>query len=125
VIFEASAPFKPRHNSDGSSCIIGSKSYTSANAEINFGENLLSQTRLNSLNRLRGEKGLTAERAIHIAVFALLLVGFWSVSAWASLTYLSGNIILEIAGVTLSWGIILLILYVSFKKLGWNWWSQI
>jgi hypothetical protein len=25
----------------------------------------------------------------------------------------------------LSWGIILLILYVSFKKLGWHWWSPI
>jgi hypothetical protein len=68
---------------------------------------------------------LTAERAIHMAVFALLLIGFWSVSAWASLTYLNDNIILEIAGVTLSWGIILLILYVSFKKLGWHWWSQV
>lgn len=68
---------------------------------------------------------MTAERAIHMAVFALLLIGFWSVSAWASLTYLNGNIILEIAGVTLSWGIILLILYVSFKKLGWHWWSQV
>jgi hypothetical protein len=68
---------------------------------------------------------LTAERGIHVAVFALLLVGFWSISAWASLTYLSDNWILAIAGVTLSWGIILLILYVSFKKLGWHWWSPI
>jgi len=59
---------------------------------------------------------------IHTAIFVLLLVGFWSTSAWASLTYLSRNWILEIAGVTLSWGIILLILYISFKKLGWNWW---
>jgi hypothetical protein len=60
-----------------------------------------------------------------MGVFVLLLVGFWSVSAWASLTYLNGNIILEIAGVTLSWGIILLILYVIFKKLDWNWWNPI
>jgi hypothetical protein len=59
-----------------------------------------------------------------MAVFALLLVGFWSVSAWGSLTYLS-DWILAIAGVTLSWGIILLILYVIFKKLGWSWWSQV
>jgi hypothetical protein len=69
-------------------------------------------------------KELTAERAIHIAVFALLLVGSWSVSAWASYTYI-GNDILKIAGVTLSWGIILLILYVIFKRLGWNWWNPI
>jgi len=66
---------------------------------------------------------LTAERAIHIAVFALLLVGSWSVGAWISLTYLSESWILLIASVTLSWGIILLLLYVIFKKLSWNWWS--
>jgi hypothetical protein len=60
-----------------------------------------------------------------MAAFALLLVGFWSVSAWVSLTYLNSSIILEIAGVTLSWGIILLILYVAFKKLGWSWWNPI
>jgi hypothetical protein len=67
---------------------------------------------------------LTAERAIHIAVFALLLVGSWSISAWINLTYLSDWILL-IAGVTLSWGILLLLLYVIFKKLNWNWWSPI
>jgi hypothetical protein len=59
-----------------------------------------------------------------MAVFALLLIGFWSISAWTSYTYID-NEVLKIAGITLSWGIILLILYVSFKKLGWNWWSQI
>jgi hypothetical protein len=60
-----------------------------------------------------------------MAVFALLLVGFWIISAWASLTYLSGNWFLAVAGVALSWGIILLVLYVSFKKLGWNWWNPV
>ena len=68
---------------------------------------------------------MRAERIIHIAVFVLLLIGFWSLSACASLTYLTANIILEIAGFTLSWGIILLVLYLGFKKLGWNWWSPI
>ena len=67
---------------------------------------------------------MTAERAIHIAVFALLLVGSWSVSAWASYTFIV-NDILKIGGIALSWGIILLILYVSFKKAGWSWWSPI
>ena len=67
---------------------------------------------------------MTAERAIHMAVFALLLIGFFSISAWASYTYIE-NEVLKIAGITLSWGIILLILYVSFKKLGWNWWSPV
>jgi hypothetical protein len=69
-------------------------------------------------------KELTAERAIHIAVFALLFIGSCSVSAWASYTFI-GNDVLKIGGIALSWGIILLILYVSFKKLDWNWWSLI
>lgn len=64
-----------------------------------------------------------AEKAIHFAMFALLLIGLCSVSAWASYTYLSGNLILEIAGITLSWGVTLLVLYVGFRKLNWDWWS--
>jgi hypothetical protein len=60
-----------------------------------------------------------------MAVFALLLIGFCSISAWESLAYLNDNIILAIASISLSWGIILLILYVIFKRLGWRWWSQV
>jgi hypothetical protein len=33
-------------------------------------------------------------------------------------------LILEVAGITLSWGIILLVLYVGFAKLGWDWWGK-
>ncbi|HYB69002.1 MAG TPA: hypothetical protein VEC97_05600 [Candidatus Acidoferrales bacterium] len=66
---------------------------------------------------------MTAERAIHFAIFALLLIGLGSVSAWACYTYLD-QFILKIAGITLSWGTILLVLYVAFWKLGWDWWSQ-
>jgi len=56
-------------------------------------------------------------------MFLLLLVGLCSISAWASYTYLSENLILEIAGIALSWGVILLTLYIGFRKLDWNWWS--
>lgn len=66
---------------------------------------------------------MTAERGIHFAIFALLLIGLGSVSAWACYTYLS-ELILKIAGITLSWGTILLVFYVGFGKLGWDWWSQ-
>jgi len=66
---------------------------------------------------------LTAERAIHFAMFALLLIGLGSVSAWACYTYLL-DLILKIAGIALSWGTILLVLYVGFGALGWDWWSQ-
>jgi uncharacterized protein (DUF486 family) len=66
---------------------------------------------------------LTAERAIHASIFILLLVGLTVLSAWASYTYLQNNLILVIAAIPLSWGIILLAMYLSFKKLGWKWWS--
>ncbi len=68
---------------------------------------------------------MTAERAIHAAVFVLLLAGLCSISAWGSFAYINNNWILRIASITLSWGIILLVLYVSFKKLGWQWWNTI
>jgi len=63
-----------------------------------------------------------AERALHFTMFALLLVGLCGITAWASYTYV-GNDLLKIAGIALSWGVILLVLYVGFKKLGWEWWS--
>jgi TRAP-type C4-dicarboxylate transport system permease small subunit len=66
---------------------------------------------------------MRTERVIHFATFLLLLIGLCAISAWASYTYLSETLILEIAGLALSWGIILLVLYVSFKKLNWDWWS--
>jgi hypothetical protein len=65
---------------------------------------------------------VTAERAIHIAIFVFLLIGLSSVSAWVSYAYLH-DLILEIAGIALSWGVILLALYVSFSALQWDWWN--
>jgi len=66
---------------------------------------------------------MATERGIQFAVFSLLLVGLCGVSAWASYSYLSNNVILEVAGIALSWGVILLILYLGFKRLKWDWWS--
>ena len=66
---------------------------------------------------------MTVERAIHFVMFSLILMGLCGVSAWASYTYLNENLILEIAGIALSWGVILLILYLGFKYLDWDWWS--
>jgi hypothetical protein len=66
---------------------------------------------------------MTTERGIHFAMFALILVGLCGVSAWASYSYLSYNVILEVAGIALSWGVILLVLYLGFKKLNWDWWT--
>lgn len=66
---------------------------------------------------------MTVERAIHFVMFSLILMGLCGVSAWTSYTYLKENLILEIAGIALSWGVILLILYLGFKYLDWDWWS--
>lgn len=66
---------------------------------------------------------MTMERAIHFAIFVLMLVGLCGVSAWASYTYLGETLILEVASIALCWGLILLILYVGFKRLNWDWWS--
>jgi hypothetical protein len=71
---------------------------------------------------LEGEDGLAAERAIHFAMFTLLLIGLGGMSAWASSAYVP-NDLLKIAGIALSWGVILLVLYAGFKKLNWDWWS--
>ena len=66
---------------------------------------------------------MNAERLIHVGIFVLLLVGLTVLSAWTVYNYLQSNIALTIAGFALSWGIILLALYIVFDKLGWKWWS--
>jgi uncharacterized protein (DUF486 family) len=66
---------------------------------------------------------MTAERTIHASIFVLLLAGLTILTGWASYTYLQNNLILAIGSILLSWGIILLAMYLSFKRLGWNWWS--
>ena len=66
---------------------------------------------------------MPAERAIHFAIFTLLLIGLCAVSAWVCYAY-QQQLILQIAGIALSWGVILLVLYTGFIKLEWKWWSQ-
>jgi hypothetical protein len=66
---------------------------------------------------------MTVERAIHFAMFVLMLVGLCGISAWASYSYLNDNPMLLAAGIALSWGVILSILYLGFRQLDWDWWS--
>jgi len=66
---------------------------------------------------------MAGEKAIHVATFILLLLGLCSLSAWISYTYLIDQLMLQIAAIALSWGVTLLILYVGFKALNWDWWS--
>lgn len=67
---------------------------------------------------------LTAERAIHAAVFVLLLVGLFTLTGWVSYRYIVDEIVLQVSATALSWGIILLVLYVVFRKLTWRWWTN-
>jgi hypothetical protein len=54
----------------------------------------------------------------------LILFGLAVLSSWAIYTYITlENLILLVASIPLSWGIILLALYLSFRKLDWKWWK--
>jgi hypothetical protein len=69
---------------------------------------------------------MTVERVIHLAMFILILVGLCGISAWASYTYIyltQDNVVLAVAGIALSWGVILSVLYLGFRQLDWDWWS--
>ncbi len=66
---------------------------------------------------------MIVERGIHATVFILILVGLFAVSGWASFRLIETEVVLQISGIALSWGIILLTLYVVFRKLGWRWWD--
>jgi hypothetical protein len=65
---------------------------------------------------------MPGEKAIQIATFFLILIGLCSLSTWISYAYLK-DLILQIAAVALSWGVTLLVLYVGFRTLHWDWWS--
>jgi len=65
---------------------------------------------------------MPGERAIHISIFILILIGLCSLSAWISYKYLD-QLVLQVAAIALSWGVTLLVLYVGFKALHWEWWS--
>lgn len=67
---------------------------------------------------------LGAERVIHASIFCLLLAGVAALCFWATSNYVSfqDNLSLFIATVSLSWGILLLVLYLVFSKMDWKWW---
>jgi len=66
---------------------------------------------------------MPGERAIHVTMFVLILIGLCSLSAWISYKFLE-ELILQVAAIALSWGVTLLVLYIGFKVLGWDWWSE-
>lgn len=64
------------------------------------------------------------ERIIQFGMFTFLLIGLFGTFAWLSYQYFNENLILTVAVVALSWGTILAILYLGFKKAKWDWWDQ-
>jgi hypothetical protein len=68
------------------------------------------------------QKPLTAEKAIHVVMFILILIGLCGLSAWVIYNYVQ-NDLLRFGGIALSWGVVLLVLYVSFRQFKWDWWS--
>lgn len=58
-----------------------------------------------------------------MAIFVLLLIGLCSLAGWVSHAYLP-ELILQVAAIALSWGTILLVLYVGFRALHWDWWTE-
>ncbi len=66
---------------------------------------------------------VTGERAIHVAIFLLFLVGLCGISGYIIGAYSGNNSLLIIAGIALSWGLILLALYATFNALDWKWWD--
>jgi hypothetical protein len=65
---------------------------------------------------------MAIERALRAVTFILILTGLAGMSAWA-INASGANYLLQIACIALSWGVILLALYITFKKLDWGWWS--
>ena len=63
------------------------------------------------------------ERIIQCGMFMFLLIGLFGTFAWLSYQYFNENLILTVAVVALSWGTILAILYLGFKKAKWDWWD--
>ncbi|RLG93206.1 hypothetical protein DRO34_00930 [Candidatus Bathyarchaeota archaeon] len=70
-----------------------------------------------------GGTKLSTERVIHFAMFILLLAGLCGITAWTCYTNITEHFVLQYASIAFVWGIILAILYLGFKKLGWDWWS--
>lgn len=66
---------------------------------------------------------MPVERGIHLAIFVFLLIGLCSLAGWVSYAYLT-ELILQVAAIALSWGTILLVLYVGFRALHWDWWTE-
>jgi hypothetical protein len=65
---------------------------------------------------------MAGERAIHIMIFILVLIGLGGISGFIIFTSTQDSL-LRIAGTALCWGTILLAMYAIFRMLDWKWWE--
>jgi hypothetical protein len=65
---------------------------------------------------------MAIEKALQAVIFILILAGLAGISTWAINAYVTSSLLL-VAGTALSWGLILLVLFVVFRELKWEWWT--
>jgi uncharacterized membrane protein YdcZ (DUF606 family) len=68
---------------------------------------------------------LDTEKIIHLIIFFLFLIGACWLTAYALSVAVNHPLSSPVfyAGTAMVWGVILLILYLVFKKQNWEWWS--
>ena len=67
---------------------------------------------------------MVAKKVIYFIIFFLFLFGACGLSAYALYAPIEGkNPLFYAAATAITWGIILLILYMVFERQDWEWWS--
>jgi hypothetical protein len=68
---------------------------------------------------------LAAQKILYFIIFFLFLVGACGLSAYVFARSIEGDITnpLFYAATAITWGIILLVLYLVFEKQDWEWWT--
>jgi hypothetical protein len=67
---------------------------------------------------------LAAKKAIFFIVFFLFLLGACGLAAYAfSLAFNPFKSLVFYLGTAIAWGVILLVLYLIFERLEWEWWT--
>ncbi|MBX5327568.1 MAG: hypothetical protein ACQXXH_02880 [Candidatus Bathyarchaeia archaeon] len=68
---------------------------------------------------------MAAQKVIYFIIFFLFLVGACGLSAYAFSVAIDNELSnpLFYASTAITWGVILLILYLVFERQDWEWWS--
>lgn len=68
---------------------------------------------------------MAAQKIIYFVIFFLFLIGACGLSAYVFNQSIEGGIIspLFYAATAITWGVILLVLYLIFERQEWEWWT--